>query len=127
MIGFEMAGQFWASYLADDVTLNIMVEMTDHLPENVIGGALPGIRANQSYETFRQQLADDITSVADQSIFDHQQDDPDKFTVLIDGNKVDNNHYLKMTRANAKALGMLDSQKQGLDGYILMRNLPPAD
>ncbi|MDJ0703329.1 MAG: NF038122 family metalloprotease [Leptolyngbyaceae cyanobacterium MO_188.B28] len=124
MIGFEMAGQFWSTYLADDVSLNIMVEMTDYLPDNVIGGALPGISANQSYETFRQQLAKGITSAADQSIFDHQQDDLDKFTALIDGNKVDNNYTLKMTRANAKALGMLDSHNQGFDGYILMRNLP---
>ncbi len=46
MIGFEMAGEFWSQQLADNVSINIFVEMTDYLPENVIGGALPGIEDN---------------------------------------------------------------------------------
>lgn len=32
MIGIEMAGEFWSQHLADDVSINIFVEMTDYLP-----------------------------------------------------------------------------------------------
>lgn len=104
MLCFEIAGGVWSNYLADNVTINIHVEMTDQLPVGVIGGALPGIRADQPYETWRNQLASDRTSADDHFVFNNQQDDTDKFTALIDGYKVDNNYKLKITRANAKAL-----------------------
>lgn len=126
MLSFEIAGGVWSNYLADNVTINIHVEMTDQLPAGVIGGALPGIRAEQPYETWRNQLAGDRTSADDQFVFDNQQDDADKFTALIDGYKIDNNYKLKMTRANAKALKMLDGNNTGLDGYVLMSKLPSS-
>jgi hypothetical protein len=121
---FEIAGSVWSNYLADNVTINIYVEMTDKLPSGVIGGALPGILAEQPYETWRNQLASDRKSVDDQFVFNNQQDDADKFTALIDGYKIDNNYKLKMTRANAKALGMLKGDDTALDGYVLMNKLP---
>ena len=42
IIGFEMAGAVWSSYLQDDVTVRIYVESTDQLPEDVVGAALAG-------------------------------------------------------------------------------------
>ena len=70
MLAFEMAGDIWSSYLTDDVTVNINVGMTNllegvDLPENVIGGALPEIVANQSYQTFMKGLKLDLTSAND--------------------------------------------------------------
>ena len=133
MIGFEMAGEFWSQHLADHATINIFVEMTDYLPENVIGAALPGIEDNVSYEDFRSKLEQDITSDVDSLINYNQQDEIDKFTAYFisqyheDGYKVDNNEYLKMTRANAKALDIIDPHDSGLDGYILMRDLDGVD
>jgi hypothetical protein len=124
MLSFEVAGGVWSNYLADNVTINIHVEITDQLPEGVVGGALPGIQAQQPYKTWRNQLAGDRTSADDQFVFNNQQDDADKFTALIDGYKVDNNYKLKMTRANAKALGMLTGNNPGLDGYVLMSRQP---
>ncbi|KAM3113982.1 NF038122 family metalloprotease [Phormidesmis sp. 146-33] len=123
MLGFEMAGGIWASHLSDNATINIHMEVTDQLPSGVVGGALPGMRAGQSYETWRNQLAGDRTSADDQFIFNNQQDDADKFTALIDGFKVDNNYALKMTRANAKAVGMIAGNDKALDGYTLMNKL----
>jgi hypothetical protein len=123
MLGFEMAGSVWSNYLTDNATINIYVETTDRLPKDVIGGALPGIRANQSYKTWRNQLASDRKSADDQFVFNNQQDDADKFTALIDGYKIDNNYKIKMTRANAKALGMLNGNDTALDGYLLMNKL----
>jgi hypothetical protein len=123
MLGFEVAGGVWSNYLADNATVNIHVEMTDQLPQNTIGGALPAIRANQSYKTWRNQLASDRKSPDDQFVFNNQQDDADKFTALIDGYKIDNNYEIKMTRANAKAVGMLNGNDTALDGYVLMNKL----
>ena len=133
MIGFEMAGEFWSQHLADNATINIFVEVTDYLPENVIGGALPGIEENVRYEEFRYKLEQDITSDVDSLINDNQQDEIDKFTAYFisqyheDGYKVDNNEYLKMTRANAKALDIIEPHDSGLDGYILIRDLDGVD
>ncbi|RUT02871.1 hypothetical protein DSM106972_057910 [Dulcicalothrix desertica PCC 7102] len=123
MVGFEMAGGIWSSHLSDNASVNIYVEMTNDLPTNVIGGALPGIAANQTYTNWRNNLQADITSADDTSIFNNLQDEVDKFTAYIDGFKVDNNEELNMTRANAKALGMLNGNNNALDGYILMSNL----
>ncbi|NJO41793.1 MAG: hypothetical protein HC769_29095 [Cyanobacteria bacterium CRU_2_1] len=123
MITFEMAGGVWSSQLADDVTINIHIEMTDQLPEYVVGGALLGIQADQRYETWRNQLANDRTSADDEFAYQNQQNDADKFTVLIDGFKIDNNYELNMSRANAKALKMRGKDDSSLDGYILMNKL----
>ncbi|NJP09689.1 MAG: hypothetical protein HC866_09540 [Leptolyngbyaceae cyanobacterium RU_5_1] len=123
IIGFEMAGGIWSRHLADPVTVNLYVQTTNDLPSGVIGGALPGILPNQRYESWRNKLATDRTSAEDQLAYKNQQNDADKFTALIDGYKIDNNYYLNMSRANAKAVGMLDLNHNGLDGAILMNTL----
>ena len=130
ILGFEMAGEFWSQSLTDNVSINIHVEMTDYLPENVIGGALPAIENNVKYEEYRRNIRQDRTSGLDYSIERNQQDETEKFTAyfsskydIYEGYKVDNNEYMNMTRANAKALGLVDSNSNNLDGYILMRDL----
>ena len=127
MLSFEMAGLLWSDYLADDATINLFVETTDMLPENVIGGALPGIQADRTYEEFRTSLRADRTSDDDRDAYRHLQDDELYFISYIDGYKVADNTHLDMTNANAKALGMLDGHAEGLDGYILMSNLTDMD
>ncbi|NJM69372.1 MAG: PEP-CTERM sorting domain-containing protein [Scytonema sp. RU_4_4] len=122
MIGFEMAGGVWSNNLADSVTVNIYVETTDQLPKYVISGALPAIQANQSYETWRNKLKNDLTSADDNLAFKNLQSD-EQFTALSNGQTTDENEQLNMTRANAKALGMRDSNDSMLDGYILINNL----
>ena len=66
IMGFEVAGAIWGSYLTDNTTVNIYVETTDLLPDNVIGGALPGFKAGQDYREFRDAIGADITSADDQ-------------------------------------------------------------
>lgn len=122
MTGFEMAGNIWSSYLTDDVTINIYVETTNLLPENVIGGALPGIKADQEYGLFRSKLSQDRTSAGDYLAYGNLPGDED-FTAMVDGNVIVANEQFDLTRANAKALGMLDSNPSGLDGFILMNDL----
>ena len=129
ILGFEMAGEFWSQYLTDNVTINLHVEMTNNLPDNVIGGALPAIEDNIKYENYRRNLKRDRISGLDYSVERNQQDEDEKFTAYFsskyeeDGYKVDNNEYLNMTRANAKALNLVYSHSGKLDGYILMRDL----
>ncbi len=57
ILGFEMAGQIWSSYLTDNVTVNIHVEISNQLPTNVLGGALPGIQAKYKFDEFLKNLA----------------------------------------------------------------------
>ena len=78
MLGFEMAGLYWSDYLADDVTINLFIETTDQLPENVIGGALPGLKAEYKFDDFykkKKYLEKDITSLDDQIAVDHCRTD----------------------------------------------------
>ena len=123
MIAMEIAGSIWSSYLTDAGTVNLHVETTGELPEGVVGGALPGITAGQSYQSWRQNLQNDSTSGVDNIAIQHRQDEEDKFTAFIDGYKIDNNETLNLTRANAKALGMLAKDDSKLDGYMLINNL----
>ena len=71
ILGFEMAGEIWSQYLTDDVTINIYVEVTDQLPENVIGGALPGMKKDIKYEAVWNQMAEDISTTDDLIAFNN--------------------------------------------------------
>jgi hypothetical protein len=123
MVGFEMAGRIWSNYLTDDVTVNIHVEMVNELPDDIVGGALAGFEAKQRYQTWRQKLQHDRTSADDYLAFNNLQDEQDKFTAYVEGFKIDNNEYLNITSANAKALGMLPKNNNELDGFIVMNSL----
>jgi hypothetical protein len=124
MVGFETAGRIWSAYLTDAITINLHVGVSSSMPTGVIGGALPGVQAKQQYSTWRSRLAGDITSADDQSAFQNQQVNASQFTASIDGYKVANNLTINLTRANAKALGMLSGTDAGLDGYILFSQSP---
>ncbi|MEO1342040.1 MAG: NF038122 family metalloprotease [Cyanobacteria bacterium J06635_13] len=130
MLAFEIAGMMWSDYITDDMTVNIHVEMTDALPDNVIGGALPAIIAKQDYGEFLDAYQADITSNRDQRSFSGmsriEHGGIERFQAVVDlGVKsfVKNSPTLNLTSANAKSLGLVDSHSQALDGYILMNDL----
>ena len=132
MLGFELAGMVWSNYLADDVTINLLIETTDLLPDNVIGGALSGLETGYKFRKFYKKnnyLANDITSLTDQIAVDHIQTKEGKgFYALVNKRnpnkqKVKSINQINLTRANAKALGIIGGDDSGLDGYILMRDL----
>ncbi|MEO0925091.1 MAG: NF038122 family metalloprotease [Cyanobacteria bacterium J06643_13] len=122
MIGFEMAGELWSQYLNDDVTINIHVEVTDLLPENVIGGALPGMKKDVKYDKVFKELSQDITSWDDWHAVSNLTGDKE-FYASLNGQAVDKLKDMKLTNANLKALDLLDGDKEKLDGYILMSDL----
>lgn len=125
MLGFEMAGNYWSSYLTDDVTLNIFVESTSMLPENVIGGALPGMTQFKHHKDFRSAFGNDITSTADADAFNSFNTDKNghKYSIMADGNVFKDMKEVNVTRASAKALGKISGDDTGLDGYILISDL----
>ncbi len=122
ILGFEMAGQIWSQRLTDDVTVNIYVEMTNQLPENVIGGALPGMKKDVEYKKVWEKMQDDITTQNDLTAFYHSYGDKE-FGALMNGQELEKVKKLKLTNANSKALDILDGDRDKLDGYILMNDL----
>ena len=124
-LAFEMAGNIWSSYLTDNMTVEIHVEMTDLLPDNVIGGALPGIKARQHISNVYNKLgadrisSDDYVAVDNMNLYHNNQ----RYRAVVDNYEVNYNQFINLTRANSKALGMLNGTDDDLDGYILMSNL----
>ncbi|OLT59655.1 NF038122 family metalloprotease [Moorena bouillonii] len=126
MLGFEMAGQIWSYYLTDDITVKIHVEMTDALPSNILGGALPGLQQNKNYGTYRQKLYSDRTSVDDYTAYNnlqaHQYSDGNtRYHSVFESGQGWYNKNISLTNANAKAINY-HSNNFVLDGYIVMNS-----
>ncbi len=131
MTAFEMAGKIWSTYITDDVTLNLQVGVTrsNRLPNKVIGGALPAMVPDVNYQTYRSQTVADAKSWYDEQ--SSSRLDPNYNKAFFKHGASNNNatstevwvDSLDMTRANAKALGVIDRHSSKLDGYILMSDL----
>jgi hypothetical protein len=123
IIGFEMAGAIWSSYLQDDVTVRIYVETSNELPEEVVGAALSGKQEKAKYNELREIMFEDITSSDDFSAFNNLPSTEKEFSILIDGVELDKTKEFKLNNANAKALGLLEKDDpKKLDGYILVND-----
>jgi Ca2+-binding RTX toxin-like protein len=128
MTGFEMAGRIWSTYLTDNATINLHVEMTDRLDKNVLGGAIPKVNTKQDYTQFRNKLSQDAKS-ADDSLANSNlssgtvkaQFDLYQFGANL-GKNVDTS-LMDINSANAKAVGMMSATDTQLDGYILINKL----
>ena len=135
MIGFETAGRVWSSYLSDPVTVNLYVGVSSSLPTNVIGGALPGIRAAQQYRDVLIGLQKDATSADDRSALASlptgfiYQGWFDSFNLASGQNtgQIAQTATLNLTSANAKALGISSGNTSNLDGVILFGALTGAN
>ena len=126
IVGFEMAGQIWSSYLKDDVTVRIYVEATDQLPEEVVGAALPGKKVKTDYKKLREGLDDDSTSSDDEKAILNLPSSGKKgeeVSVIVDGEALNKTKEFKLTNANAKALDLLRDDRDKLDGYIQVNDL----
>lgn len=121
MVVYEMASRVWEDYLGDDVTVHVYVGTSPQLPTKVAGGALSGIAPYQQYDTFRTQLTADATSTDDTTAVGSLN--PGSTYDLAIGNRLSSNSEMKLTRANAKAIGMIAGHDTILDGIILMNDL----
>jgi hypothetical protein len=153
MVGMEMAGRIWSSYLKDPVTVNIHVGMVSSLllPSKVIGGALAGVQSGQKYTDVRDRLlleagnldyTSALSGISDGRSFDdkvsasHLAGDKELTTNLdwqmsTVAGSFGNTDSLKtsrlnVTRANAKALGLTVPNLDNLDGYIVLSDLSGA-
>ncbi len=134
MLGFEIAGRVWAKYLTDNATINLQVGVSGNLGSNVIGGALPGMRASQSYQSYRTALnngpksADDTTAINSLSNTTNYTTNYNYFNNSGDHDvQAVTASTLNMTRSVAKAAGIsLTDGSTALDGYVLFSNLATA-
>ena len=133
---FEFAGEMWSEFLDDDVTVNIHISMVNNseLPENTLGGAVPFFHQGTSYTDFKTNLSDDIdynqasaSGNNDDQTAVNNLDTGSAFQVVAPSDSANgvsrNFDQVAVTRANAKALGLIDSDDNTLDGTIVMNNL----
>ncbi len=136
-IGFEMAAAIWSSFLTDDVEVNLHIGAVETLGDNgqAVGGAVP-IFHETNYGVYQEYLEQDATSDEDEQVLEALQDG-NTVDVVVDGQLIDGNTDIMLTRAQAKALGMEDplqlenggswdrdvlQDSHDLDGYILINN-----
>ena len=127
IVGFETAAGIWSKYLTDDVTINLHVGVSSTLPDRVVGGALPGMKAFQSYEGFYNSLHADKTSANDytatQNLQAHRYSDGNlRYEAIFEEGATWYNKNIALTNANAKAIGLLGNSS-ALDGSILLSDL----
>ena len=136
---FQAAADFWSSWLTDDVTVNLTVGLAA-LGTNVLGSA-DTTRVSSSYARFMNSTVadetsyDDVTAVASLSakssfgmLINHTSDNPhgaDSATAYLDDDAGINNKTVRMSSANAKALGLIGASSNS-DGSILFSTVSPA-
>ncbi|MEO0969902.1 MAG: NF038122 family metalloprotease, partial [Cyanobacteria bacterium J06639_18] len=122
-VSTKLAANIWSNHLADPITVNIHVDMADNsdLPTNVIGGSLPAFLTNYNYNSFYNKLQQDRVSNDDYSAV-NSLDSGSNWYAWNSGN-LDNSNTINMTRANAKAIGVIDADNSALDAAIVMNNL----
>lgn len=116
--GFQRAADFWSETFDDDVTINITAGFAS-LGSGILGQA-GSVQGTLSYDVFRTGLANDATSVDDDT-FRNSLSNGSNFSVLINhtsnnpnasqatgyvDSTGDNTNKVRMTKANAKALGV---------------------
>jgi hypothetical protein len=120
MIGIELAGKIWEQFLGDNVTIKLFVATTSQIPENILGSATAEMVVTEtSYGTFLKQFDTDSKSQNDSIAYNNFQKNSGLY-VMINGEEVSNVDYMNLTRANAKALGILSSTDSGFDGHIVL-------
>ena len=127
-LGIEMAGVLWAQFIADDMVINIHIRSSDELPGNILGGAVPGFYADQTYATVQSSLNADRSSSTDQQVVESLEQLGDTtYTALLDA-APEQGDRLSLNRANAKALGLTNpADREQLDGYIVFNDLSQSE
>lgn len=126
-IGFRKAADIWQSVFKDDVTVNIASGFAA-LGQNTIGQAGSAYIGTE-YSIMKAALAADITSAADETMVEGLPVG-ESYSKLINGtwesaNLHGNQSYtqagvqsVEMTRANAKAMGLIAANDNEIDGEI---------
>jgi hypothetical protein len=125
---FELAAKMWSDVISDNVTVNIHVNMSKNsdLPANTLGGAIPFFLQGTSYSNFRNALINDKTTGDDTKATASLETGTTWKTQIGShngGTSVESLSTVAMSRANAKALGLISSNDSTLDGLIVLNDL----
>ena len=143
---FWEAGDAWSKQFTDDVTVNIFVD-SGTLPINVLAGARPGM-TRVTYSDFLTRILQDKSSQDGSKYISHDYDDAhalsklqtgtsfkylrNAYNVSINswgvGTQVASANTVWLTRANAKALGLINqnnSDYNNFDASIRISNIVP--
>jgi hypothetical protein len=131
--GFAAASARWSAVFDDDITVNITAQFAPLNPPNVIGQTSV-VDATYSYGTLvRPALVADATTADDASstaalqagasvnlLINRTSDNPNanKATPYLDNDAGLNNNVIRVTRANAKAIGLVAAHATGSDATI---------
>ncbi|MCP4368499.1 MAG: DUF11 domain-containing protein [Deltaproteobacteria bacterium] len=130
--GFEAAGVLWSDLLEDDITINVEIFFQPLSPSVV--GSTSSEEITVTYPQYQTALQQDILSEQDMDAWNNLQsgslfellinrtsDSPHgsgNGTPYLDNNGNENNATIRLTRANAKALGLLAANDPDLDARI---------
>lgn len=130
--GFQEAADLWSAVFVDDVTINIDIDFTTLGPG--ILGSTGSTQGTVSYSSFKTALGADATSGDDTSAvgslqagssfgmrLNYTSNNPNgsgSATAYFDNDGDANNNTIRMTTANAKALGLLAANDPGDDASI---------
>lgn len=129
--GFQAAGQRWSNLFNDSVTVNINIGFSA-LGPGILGQA-GSAQANYAYSSVRNRLSLDQTTLADATAVTNLQAGPlslyinrtsnnpngaGSATAYVDNDGDANNSVIRMSNANAKALGLLAGTAAGVDASI---------
>ena len=123
---FLAAAAFWENLLLDDVVVDLDINFSQ-LDEGVLGGA-SSTREVYTYDSVVDSILADATSTADQMVVNDQSFacDFDQYGLCdnvfkedggVDSDNSNDNAYMSLTTANAKALG-LEVDPDTVDGNI---------
>jgi len=121
----ESAALYWEDHLKDDVTINIHLDVAraNRLPQGVLGGAIPAFATNINYTNFKNRLSNDRRSNDDYSAFNNLPEPADNFWRSYHEGVYYWHDKINLTRANAKALGLINGHSTDLDGTIVLSDL----
>ena len=122
--GFDAAAAQWSSRFVDEIMLNYTIDV-DQLGGGVLGQASSTI-VTPSYVQVRDALILDQTSATDFSVAANLNPDDaiDIRTndragdIIIDRDESRRNSFLRITRSNAKSLGLVAANAGGEDSSI---------
>lgn len=141
LAGFQDAANIWSSVLTDNVTINVSLSW-QALSPGVIGSASSNF-VTYSYSAVRSAMIADATSDDDATVaanlpaasaigvyINRTSDNPNgagSATPYLDDDGGANNTNVRMTRANAKALGLLSANDANEDVAITFSSNFPFD
>lgn len=129
--GFAQAAAFWSGIFDDDVTVNVTAGFSN-LGGSILGQAGSAL-GTVSYDSFRNAMAADsmsaddatmVSSLPGGSSFDvfinrtSEATGTNGATPYLDNDGGANNTSVRLTRANAKALGLINGNLAGADSTI---------